>query len=312
VNIRTYQRGDEAAQVAIWNEAASDLPKFKPTTLDEIRRRVRGADFDPDSRFVAVEGDLVVGYANFQANGRVSYPWCRKGCERAAEPLFQTMLEAMRARGMRRAFAAYRADWAITRDFFLGHGFQQAREMVNFIIDLVEMPTPAARPGSVISPLEANDLPAVLALAPEALRVSSPADLERHLLQNSGFKADSVFVLRSRTDNSPVAVGVLVVDPTYADPNHLDAAMPCYRLGVFGTEGMSVKRINGVFSFLAKNASGVNAFGLDLVGHAAFRLRDTSIDTLAAQVPSDVPHLLRFYQQYFRPQGRFPVFERDL
>ena len=48
------------------------------------------------------------------------------------------------------------------------------------------------------------------------------------------------------------------------------------------------------------------------MGQAASRLMDTQVETLAAQVASDVPHLLRFYQQYFRPQGRFPIYERTL
>lgn len=312
MNIRPYQRGDEAAQVSIYNDAAGELLKFKPATLDEVRRRFRGPDFDPATHLFAVEGDLVVGYATFHANGRVSYPWCRKGHESAAEPLFAAQLDAMRARGLRRAFAAYRGDWPLTGDFFLAHGFRLVREMVSFVVDLVDLPTPAARSASAITPLRAEDVPAVFALAPEALRVGTPAELERHLLHNSYFPPDSAFVLRSRADETPVAAAVLVVNDAYANPKQLDAAMPCYRCGAFGTEGMQVKRINGLFSVLATNASSVNALGLDLLSHAAFRLYDTSVETFAAQAPSDVPHLLRFYQQYFRPQGKFPVYEREL
>ncbi len=310
--IRTYERGDEASQVAVYNEAAGDLPRFKPANLDEIRRRVHAADFDPSTRLFAVEGGLVVGYAGFHANGRVSYPWCRKGWEKAAEPLFQAVLDAMRARGLRQAFAAYRSDWPTLRDFFLAHGFRLAREMMNFVADLADMPTSAARPASFIAPLKPEDVPAVFALAPEALRVGSVAELGWHLLHNAHFRAEAVFALRSRVDAAPLAVGVLVVEPAYADAKQLDAAMPCFRLGAFGTEGMQVKRINGLFSFLVPNSSNVNTFALDLLGYAVSRLPTTSVETLAAQAPSDAPHLLRFYQQYFRPQGGFPVFERDL
>ena len=35
MTIRTFQPGDDVAQVGIYNEAAGDLPKFKPATLDE-------------------------------------------------------------------------------------------------------------------------------------------------------------------------------------------------------------------------------------------------------------------------------------
>ena len=88
--------------------------------------------------------------------------------------------------------------------------------------------------------------------------------------------------------------------------------MPCFRLGAFGTEGMTSKRINGLFSFLAADAANTNPLALDLLGYAAFRLRDTEVETLAAQVPSDAGQLLRFYKQYFQRQGSFPIFERAL
>jgi hypothetical protein len=52
--------------------------------------------------------------------------------------------------------------------------------------------------------------------------------------------------------------------------------------------------------------------GLDLLSYALNRLQDDSIDVLAAQAPSDAKHLVGFYQKYFRKQGSFPVFEREL
>ncbi|HJT78854.1 MAG TPA: hypothetical protein VJ739_16740, partial [Gemmataceae bacterium] len=150
------------------------------------------------------------------------------------------------------------------------------------------------------------------ALAPKALRAGSPAELERHLFHNPAFGSDALFVLRGRASGAPVAAAVLVENPAYANPLQVDAGMPCFRAGAFGTEGAQVKKINGLFSFLAPPGNDVNPLGLDLLGQAAMRLRDSSVDSLAAQVPSDAPHLLRFYQQYFRRQGSFPVFERAL
>lgn len=312
MTIRTFQPGDEAAQVSIYNEAAAALPKFKPATLDEIRRRCRGPDFDAATRFFALENGKPVGYASFHTNGRVSYPWCRTGSEAHAGPLFEAVLQAMRDRGLTKAFAAYRGDWQPTRDFFLSHGFTQAREMVNFVIDLVELPTASARAGSPSSPLTPEDLPAVLALCPPALRVNDVAGLQRHLFSNPYFGPDSVLVLRSRLDGSPLAVGVLIADEAYADPHQIDPQMPCFRLGAFGTEGMQVKRVAGLFSFLARADRDPHQLALDLISLATTRLQDTKLETLAAQVPSDVPHLLRFYQSHFRRQGSFPVFERAL
>jgi len=313
VSIRTFQPGDESTQVAIYNEAAAGLPKFKPATLPEVQRRSTARDFDAGMRFFAIENGKAVGYATFNANGRVSFPWCVKGQEAHAEPLFAHVLKTMRQRGVIQAFAAYRGDWPAINDFFVGHAFTLAREMVNFVVDLVGMPTIPARPSSSIGPLERADIPAILELAPQSLRVRTAAELEKHLFSNPYFTPQSLFALRPRSGPGLVGAGVLVQEPTYADPKQVDSAMPCFRLGAFGTETMQVKRIKGLFSFVARNDKDATAVGLDLMGHAALLLQDNDdIDNLAAQVPSDVPHLLRFYSLNFRRQGSFPVFERDL
>jgi hypothetical protein len=311
MTIRTYQPGDEAAQVSIYNEAAVHLPKFKPATLDEIRRRYRAVDFDPGTRFYAIAEGQPVGYATFHANGRISYPWCCKGHENCAEPLFQSVLAAMQERRMPRAFAAYRADWTGPLEFFVAHGFQKTREIVNFVQDLVDMPTPATRQGIPYSALQPSDLPSLMRLAPEVLRTTSIEALERHFFHNPYFPANSFFVLRSRQDGEAEAVGLVIINEAYANPNQLDAAMPCFRLGAFGAEGMQTKRVNGLFSFLAPSQD-TNRLGLELMGHAGYLLQEANLASFAAQAPSDAPNLFRFYQSHFRRQGSFPVLERAL
>ena len=312
MTIRTFQAGDDVAQVSIYNEAAGALPRFKLATLDDVRRRLRGPDFDPTARFYAIAAGRPVGYATFSVSGRVSYPWCRKGHEAFAAPLLQAVLEAMRGRGMTSAFAAYRADWPAVRAFFEAHGFALSREMVNFVMDIVDMPTPSARYSSAITPLTPADLPAVARLGVGVLRRSDSAALEEHLFRNDHFPPSSLFALRSKSDDQPVAVGLIVESPAFAHPAQVDPGMPCFRLGAFGTEGLTHKRINGVFSVLAADTSAFSALALDLLGYATHRLRDTEVETLAAQVSSDVPHLMRFYKSYFRRQGSFPLFERLL
>ena len=47
-------------------------------------------------------------------------------------------------------------------------------------------------------------------------------------------------------------------------------------------------------------------------GSVVFKLDDVEVPEAWSQVASDVPHLVRFYKQYFRPQGSFPIFERAL
>src|SRR5437879_9299946 len=100
MTIRTFEAGDEATQISIYNEAAAALPKFKPASLDEVRRRCRAADFDASARFYAVEEGVPVGYAAFQPSGRLNYPWCRKGKEHWAGPLFTRVLDTMKERGL--------------------------------------------------------------------------------------------------------------------------------------------------------------------------------------------------------------------
>jgi hypothetical protein len=184
--------------------------------------------------------------------------------------------------------------------------------MLNWVIDLVQMPTPAARPALPIEQLKHEDLQDVVQLCPGLLRTTNLNVLERYFFHNPLFPPQSLYLLRNRTHNKPVAVGMIVANPSYAHPRRIDASMPCFRLGAFGTEGYSVKRINGVFSVLIADTRDVNMLALDLLGYAASKLEHTNVETLAAQSPSDAPHLTRFYKQYFSRQGSFPVFERTL
>ena len=309
MNIRNFQSGDEAVQVDIYNAAAQALPKFKAATVAEVQRRVKAGDFDPGQRFYAVESGRVVGYCLFNANGRVSYPWCLPGFEQAAVLLFIWVLEAARSAGISKVFAAYRGDWPVAHDFFLKRGFLRAREMVNFLIEILEMPTLTSRPSSAITPLKPSDVPMLLELMPHALRTAGKDTLHDQLFKNPYFSSDALFALRNR-QGEVMAAAIMVYDAGYADPHALDAAMPCFRMGAFGTEGMQAKRIKGLFSFLGRPDGNLPVLGLDLMTEAAHRLRDrTEVTGLAAQVASDVPELLRFYERNFKRQGSFPVFE---
>ena len=144
------------------------------------------------------------------------------------------------------------------------------------------------------------------------LRTSDLAELEKHLLRNPSFPPESVFVLRSRSNDEAIAIGLLVANIAYADPTQVDSGMPCFRLGAFGAEGMQTKRINGLFSILTDDRKNTSPLALDLMGHATSEFQETITGALAAQVPSDADHLLGFYERYFRRQGSFPIYERKL
>jgi hypothetical protein len=309
MNIRHFQPGDEAVQAEIYNTAAALLPKFKPATAQEVQRRVRARDFDPEQRFYAVEGGRVVGYALINANGRISYPWCLPGFEHAAEPLFARVLDEARKRRIPKVFAAYRGDWPTVHDFFLKHGMVRARDVVNFLTEFIDMPTPSARASSAVTPLVPADVPSLFGMMPGALRLSRPEELHDHLFKNSYFAGDALFALRNRK-GEVLGAGIVVYSPNYADPHAVDAAMPCFRLGAFGAEGMQTKRIKGLFSFLARPDGSLPALAMDLMAHAGHTQRDNDdVTGLAAQAATDAPALLAFYDRNFKRQGAFPVFE---
>jgi len=312
MNIRTYQPGDEIAQVSIYNEMAGALPHFKIATVDEVRRRHRSHDFDPQTCLYAVADGRVVGYITYQLNGRISYPWCRQEHRSLAEPLLQAALEALRRRGLRQAWTAYRQDWTSIRDFFLAQGFTPSGEMINYVLDMVDMPTPAARPALHITPLQREDLPTVLQLGQKVLRCTDVPSLERALFNNPYLSPADLFILRPRSDGQPLGVCCIVSNEQYADPKQVDSEMPCFRLGAFGTEGLTHKRIRGLFSFLVADNRDQMALGLDLLNFACRHVESKEISTLAAQVCSTATHLNRFYNHFFRRQGSFPLFARDL
>lgn len=312
MRIRNYQPGDEESQASLYNECAAALPKFKPAAADEVRRRCQAPDFDPSTRLFAEDGGRVVGYLSFAMSGRVGFPWTLPNHKGAAEALLDRALSDLRARGVNQTFAAYRGDWPSVADFFQSHGFRRTREVLNYVLDQVDMPTSPFARRNPLSPLRSEDMAAVLEMGRGVVRARTAAEMDASLLQNPLLPARSVFGIRDRATAAPIAAGVLVSNPAYADPHQLDADAPCFRLGAFGSEGMSVKRVNGLFSFLVADPGAANDLALDLLGHATFQFRDSATGALAAQVASDAGPLIGFYDRYFRRQGGFPLFERDI
>jgi hypothetical protein len=311
VNIRTFQPGDEAIQAALFNVAAFALPGFKPATADEVKKRTRGRGFDPTARFYAEDGDQVVGYCTLEPEqARISFPWCKKGYESAAGPLFDAALRSARDRGLARVFAAYRHDWHPVLRFLTDRGFTVARDVINFWADPVDLPTLASRSKLPVNRLQREDVPAIAAMGKGLLRLSGEK-LENYFFANPYFPAEAFLVLRS-ADDTPKALGIGLESSTYADVKKIDPLAPCFRLGAFGTEGLNVKRVNGLFSFIVANPAEALTAGLALLSEASQEMTDGTVTALAAQCPSDVPHLVSFYARYFKEHGRFPMLEKQL
>ncbi len=311
MNIRTFQPGDEVVQASLFNVAAFALPGFKPATAEDVKKRTRGRGFDPAARFYAEAGGAVVGYCVLEPDqGRVSFPWCRKGHEAAAGPLFDAAVGSARARGLTRLFAAYRRDWHPVLQFFADRGFAAAREVINYWADPVDLPTLVNRSRLPINRPTRADVPAIAALGRGVLRI--PDDrLEGYLFANPYFPAEAFLVLRG-ADDAPKALGIGLESGTYADVKKIDPLAPCFRLGAFGTEGLNTKRVNGLFSFIVGNPAEALTAGLALLSEASQEMTDGTVGALAAQCPSDAPHLVNFYTRYFKEHGRFPVLEKQL
>jgi hypothetical protein len=311
VKIRTYQPGDEVAQASLFNVSAYALPGFKAATADDVRKRVRGRGFDPGTRYYAEVDGQLVGYCTFEPEqGRVSYPWCKKGHDSAAGPLFDAVLGAARERGLTRLFAAYRRDWHPVLQFLTDRGFAVARDVINYWADPVDLPTLVNRTRLPINRLQREDLPAIAAMGRGMIRIPD-SKLESYFFANPYFPAEAVLVLRA-PDGVPKAIGIGLESSTYADVKKIDPLAPCFRLGAFGTEGLNTKRVNGLFSFLVGNPAEALTAGLALLSEASQEMTDGTVTALAAQCPSDVTHLVNFYTRYFKEHGRFPVLEKQL
>jgi hypothetical protein len=309
--IRSYQPRDEHAQVRIYNVAASALPGFKPATAEEVARRYPASHRYPEARYYATFDDEVVGYAVFNDNGRISYPWCLPDARDVREPLLETVLDALRQRGVFEAWAAYRADWPSILNFFTECSFNEKRIQINYVRELGQLPwNSGLPPDRTIAPLKQEDLPQLVALAP-ALFCDSDLPTLASFYWNNPFHdfRDSLFGLRKVRTGELLAVYALVAHQGFADPTKIDAAMPCFRLGAFGTECQRHKRVNGLFSCVFAEEAEAEL----LLSVAAHSLATRSeLTHLASQAPSDAPGICALYDRFFRRQGSFPILARRL
>ncbi len=308
MHIRHYQPGDEEAQARVYNTAAGLLPRFKPATAEEITRRYKAPSFDPSSRFYAIEDSQIVGYAGFDRNGRISYPWCLTGREQVQEPLLDAVLTAMIGLGLTEAWAAYRGDWTPILDGLAAHGFARNREMINFIAPASRLPRLPLPESFSLGPLTREDISELLALRQAVCGEGDPDALAQFYWGNPYFGEESLFALRRRADKRIAGAGMLVINPLFADPTRLDSAMPCYRLGAFGTEAERHKRVSGMFSGLYDT----QATGDILLSEAGRRLANAGLEHMAAQAASDQPEQLSLLDRYFERQASFPIVARRL
>ncbi|WP_406700413.1 hypothetical protein V5E97_16525 [Singulisphaera sp. Ch08] len=306
--IRQYQPGDEEAQARIYNDVAGRLPNFKPATAAEIARRHQVSGSLATSTFYAVEAGEIVGYAVFDLNGRISYPWCLPGHESAQRPLLETVLGAMKGLGLPTAWAAYRADWTGVLDDLHELDFRESRQMINYVTELSSIPHESLPAGFSFATPRRDELEPLLRRLGDPDFVENRESLDRFYWENPYFSSESLFVARRETDSQIVGIALIVQRDGFADPTKLDSAMPCFRLGAFGGERERHKRVNGMFSCLADSPE-VRSI---LLAEAARRLEKTGLGYIATQASSDQTDLVNFYDRMFRRQGSFPILSQSL
>ena len=147
--IRNFVPGDAEHWVEIHNLAVAPLADHRVLTLDDARRRSASTGFDPGTHFFAEEENQVVGHASFDPlGGQVTYPWCKPGYERLANPLFTSVLRTMAQRKIARAVAAYPVAWTDIWEFFEDHDFAKIRDVINYSQSIGDLPTMFQRPGN--------------------------------------------------------------------------------------------------------------------------------------------------------------------
>ena len=263
MTIRTFQPGDDVAQVSHLQRGGRRAAEFQarhagraapPAARPGLRRRPRGSTPWPTAGRSATP--------RFAANGRVSFPWCRKGHEAVAEPLLRR-----RPRGDARARPTARLRRLPRRLAGPARSSRptasrQTREMVNFVIDIVEMPTPAARRAANITPVTAGRRarhPPPRGRRPARRR--PPRRSKQHLFRNPYFSAASLFALRSRSGDDAGRRRRWSSSRGLRQPRPgRRAPCPASASGRSAPRGMTHKRINGLFSFLAADARELSAY----------------------------------------------------
>jgi hypothetical protein len=309
--IRTYQNGDEHAQARVYNAAAGLLPGFKPAKPEEIGRRYQAAEPDPGSKYYATREGEIVGYALFGANGRVSYPWCMPGSESMREPLLEAVIAEMRRRGLHEACAAYRGDWSPVLGFLREHDFVDKRTMINYVVETSRLCSSERLPANrIIEPLDRRELARLVALVPESFADMNVLDLEDFFWNHPHYNfSGSLLALKDSETGAIRGVCLFVANPAFADPTKIDPAMPCFRLGSFGTERQRHKRVNGLFSIAFADPNEAHHL---LSAAIESNSKTSHLTHLAAQAASDAVALCDWYDHFFERQGSFPIVSRRL
>ncbi len=311
--IRSFTTGDDAARVGIFNEAAAGLPKFKPATLDEIRRRTHGRDFDPADA-VLRRGQRAAAGIRYVSDQRARF--ASPGAARAANASPNRCSSASSGdedswsqAHLRRL--SRRLDGQTTSSWPMASATRTTWSTSYWTWPTCRRLRPATAPG--ISAADARmTYPPWLPLCRTrwALPIWRPWNATSCTTRT--FHPMPPSSLRGKTEGQLAAAGILIVNPAYADPTQVDCGH-----AVFPARGVRHRRNDDEAHQWPVQFPDAGRPRCQPARPRPARLcladaGDTDVSTVAAQVSSAVPHLLRFYERYFRKQGSFPIFEREL
>ena len=312
MSIRSYQTGDEHAQARIYNTVAGPLPSFKPSTPEEIARRYQPADPDSTTRYYAIENGDVVGYVAFGSNCRVSYPWCLPGAESYQEPLLETMLAAMKERGLPEAWAAYRGDWIPVLNFLREHGFHDKQTMINYVAEVSRLPALDLVPSNRrVVPLKRQDLPRLVELGSDLFARSRRASGRAILLEQSflQFPRHDLCLERQRERRDSGSIPARR-QRSFRRPDQDRRRHALFSSWRLRYRARAAQACDWPF-FVRLRGSGRRR--LDALGSARRTRRPIGPMThIAAQAPSDAVSLCGWYDHFFQRQGSFPILSRRL
>ena len=122
--------------------------------------------------------------------------------------------------------------------------------MVNFVAEVSRLPASDQLPSDrTLARFEPEDLPQLIALAPGLFADIDARVLHRFYWNHPDYPfSENFFALKNAEGGRILGAFLLVSSERFADPTKIDAAMPCFRLGAFGTETQRHKRVTGLFS----------------------------------------------------------------
>ena len=314
MTIRTFQAGDDAAQGRIYNEAAGRPAAVQARDAGRAAPPARGPDFDPGTRFFAWRGRPARRLRHVPRQRPRQLPLVPQG-PRGGAPSRSSRPSSTRCAGaaIAGAFAAYRADWPAAARV-LRRPRLRARRARWSIRHRHRRHADAVGPlASHITPLTPADVPAVLRPG----RASCAADDRRRArgstsstTPTSRRRRCSCCAAAAATSRRRRGAGRRVAGATPTPAGRSRHALLPPR-GV-RHRGADPSASTACSASSPPTRATCRRCALDLLGHATQRLQDTEVETLAAQVPSDAPHLLRFYKRSSAGRGVSRVFERPL